>query len=66
MRALMYARTMTARSQEVDELRTSFALRIPIWVREKITERATHERKSLNAVVVEILEDAFEVEREPA
>jgi len=62
----MYASTMTARSQEVDELRTSFALRIPIWVREKITERAVHERKSLNQVVVEVLEDAFGVDRDPA
>ena len=47
-------------SPPTEDFKVTVALRVPISIRQKITQRAHDEHKSLNQVVVEALEESFD------
>jgi predicted HicB family RNase H-like nuclease len=49
-------------SPPTEDFKVNFQVRLPVSLRQKITTRAHDENKSLNAVVVEALEESFDDE----
>lgn len=46
-------------SPPTEDFKTNLALRVPVSLRQKITQRAHDQGKSLNQVLVDALEESF-------